>query len=41
LKTEALAKACAQDGKYEFFFAFTHPKIRGTVQGIGQPVAVK
>jgi kynurenine formamidase len=41
VRTEELAKACAQDGKYEFFFAFTHPKIRGTVQGIGQPVAVK
>ena len=41
LVTEELAKACAEDGKYEFFFSFTHPKLKGTVQGIGQPIAIK
>jgi kynurenine formamidase len=41
VKLDELAQACAQDGRYEFFFCFTHPKIKGTVQGIGQPVAVK
>ncbi len=41
LQVAELAKACAEDGKYEFFFCFTHPKIRGTVQGIGQPIAIK
>jgi kynurenine formamidase len=33
LRVADLAKACAEDGIYEFFFCFTHPKIRGTVQG--------
>ncbi|MBU4563927.1 MAG: cyclase family protein [Desulfarculus sp.] len=41
LKLADLAKACKADGKYDFFFNFTHPKIRGTVQGIGQPIAIK
>jgi kynurenine formamidase len=41
LVTEELAKACAEDGKYEFLFCFTHPKLKGTVQGIGQPIAIK
>jgi kynurenine formamidase len=41
LVTEELAQACAADGKYEFFFCFTHPKLKGTVQGIGQPIAIK
>ena len=41
LRTAELAEACAQDGKYEFFFCFTHPKIKGTVQGIGQPISIK
>lgn len=41
LRLAELAAACKKDGKYEFFFNFTHPKIRGTVQGIGQPVAIK
>ncbi len=41
LVTEELAKACAEDGNYEFFFCFTHPKLKGTVQGIGQPIAIK
>jgi kynurenine formamidase len=41
LVTEELAKACAKDGKNEFLFIFTHPKLKGTVQGIGQPIAVK
>ena len=41
LVTEELAKACARDKKYEFFFCFTHPKLKGTVQGIGQPIAIK
>ena len=41
LVTEGLAEACAADKKYEFFFSFTHPKLKGTVQGIGQPIAIK
>ena len=41
LRLAELAAACKKDGKYEFFFNFTHPKIRGTVQGIGQPIAIK
>ena len=41
VRSGELAKACAEDGNYEFFFSFTHPKIRGTVQGIGQPIAIK
>jgi kynurenine formamidase len=41
LVTEELAKACAADKKYDFFFSFTHPKLKGTVQGIGQPIAIK
>jgi len=41
LVTEELAKACAEDGNYEFLFCFTHPKLKGTVQGIGQPIAIK
>lgn len=41
LVTAELAKACAADKKYEFFFCFTHPKLKGTVQGIGQPIAIK
>ncbi|MDZ7760348.1 MAG: cyclase family protein [Desulfovermiculus sp.] len=41
LRVDELAKQCKNDGKYEFFFCFTHPKIRGTVQGIGQPIAIK
>ena len=30
----------AADGVYEFAFIFTHPKITGTTQGIGQPIAI-
>ncbi len=41
LRLAELAEACKKDGKYAFFFNFTHPKIRGTVQGIGQPIAIK
>ena len=41
LVTEGLAEACAADKKYDFFFSFTHPKLKGTVQGIGQPIAIK
>ncbi len=41
LRVAELAEACKSDGKYEFLFSFTHPKIRGTVQGIGQPIAIK
>ncbi len=41
LRVAELAAACKKDGKYEFLFNFTHPKIRGTVQGIGQPIAIK
>lgn len=41
LVVDELAEACAADGKYEFAFIFTHPKLKGTVQGIGQPIAIK
>lgn len=41
LVTADLAKACAEDNKYEFLFVFTHPKYKGTVQGNGQPIAIK
>ena len=30
----------AADGVYEFAFIFTHPKITGTTQEIGQPIAI-
>jgi len=35
-----LAKRTAELQRYEFFFSFTHPKLKGTVQGIGQPIAI-
>ncbi len=35
-----LASKSAEQGRYEIFFSFTHPKLRGTVQGIGQPIAI-
>ena len=41
LVVDELAKACAADGSYEFAFIFTHPKLKGAVQGIGQPIAIK
>ena len=41
LRVAELADACKNDNSYEFLFSFTHPKIRGTVQGIGQPMAIK
>lgn len=41
LVTAELAKVCAEDGNYEFLFIFTHPRLKGTVQGIGQPIAIK
>ncbi|OPX37707.1 MAG: hypothetical protein B1H11_05530, partial [Desulfobacteraceae bacterium 4484_190.1] len=31
----------AKDKVYEFLFIFTHPKITGTTQGIGQPIAIR
>jgi kynurenine formamidase len=31
----------AEDKVYEFCYIFTHPKITGTTQGIGQPIAIK
>ncbi|MBW1786030.1 MAG: cyclase family protein [Deltaproteobacteria bacterium] len=31
----------AADKVYESAFVFTHPKIKGTTQGIGQPIAIK
>ncbi|WP_198471399.1 cyclase family protein [Acetomicrobium sp. S15 = DSM 107314] len=41
LVLDGLAKDCAEDGVYEFMFVFTFPKITGTTQGIGNPVAIK
>jgi hypothetical protein len=35
-----LAAQCAAERRYEVFFSFTHPKLQGTVQGIGQPIAI-
>lgn len=40
LRLEELAQKCAKEGRYQFFFSFTHPKLKGTVQGIGQPIAI-
>ena len=40
LVLEELAEKSAREGSYEFFFSFTHPKLKGTVQGIGQPIAI-
>lgn len=31
---DELAKACEEDGTYEFGFIFTHPKLKGTVQAL-------
>jgi kynurenine formamidase len=40
LMQNLVTEKLAQDKVYEFFFVFTHPKIKGTVQGIGQPIAI-
>lgn len=36
-----LAQDCLGDGTYEFMFVFTNPKITGSTQGIGNPIAIK
>ncbi|BBO73106.1 hypothetical protein DSCW_05230 [Desulfosarcina widdelii] len=40
-KMDKLAEDCNSDKKYEFMFVFTVPKITGTTQGIGNPIAIK
>jgi kynurenine formamidase len=38
---EALAKDCKNDGRYEFMFINSCPKITGITQGISAPIAIK